>query len=529
MTVSLKMNPKSRISKPKFLKHLTPQPVFGFWIAIASIFLLAAILRFWGINQFNTLVFDEVYYAKYALNYLDGVPLFDAHPPLGKYMIALGILIGSHLPFGTGTPNGFTGILLSPFSYRWLNAFVGSLLPLVVAGLAYQLSHRRSYALIAGLLTATDGLLLVESRYALINLYLVFFGFLGHWLFLRALDSRGKGRSIWLIFAGICLGASVAVKWNGLGFLLGIYLVWFAAWLPTILNLAIDVLDLDYPNFQAKLSKLKWVRVGKNQTPLQNLKRLPFWQMLLYLGIIPLVVYCLVWIPHLQINTDFGFWGVHKAILSFHKGMPSGKDVHPYCSAWYTWPFMLRPMVYLFEKARNTTELVPTYPPLPEGAGKVIYDIHAMGNPGLWWLSISAILLLFLLLAHQVWVWLTDGKIAASRQPGNYSVNGSRWAAPTLWTPFYLVINYAANWLPWMGVTRCTFIYLYMSASVFSFLALAWVVDRWLRSYQKLHRILGVTAIFAILIALVFWLPVYWGLPISQADFNHRMWFRSWI
>ena len=209
--------------------------------------------------------------------------------------------------------------------------------------------------------------------------------------------------------------------------------------------------------------------------------------------------------------------------------MPSGKDVHAYCSAWYTWPFMLRPMVYVFEKARNTTELVPNYPPLPEGAGQVIYDVHAMGNPGLWWLSSSTILLLFLLLAHQLWMWLSDGNVAANPQPVNYPVNGSRWGAPTLWTPFYLVINYAANWLPWVGVTRCTFIYLYMSASVFSFLALAWMVDRWLRSNQKLHRVLGITAIFVILIALVFWLPVYWGLPISQAGFNQRMWFRSWI
>jgi len=47
-----------------------------------------------------------------------------------------------------------------------------------VAGIAYQLSHRRSYAFIAAL-AAADGLFLVESRYALNNVYLVIFGLLG--------------------------------------------------------------------------------------------------------------------------------------------------------------------------------------------------------------------------------------------------------------------------------------------------------------------------------------------------------------
>jgi len=27
-------------------------------------------------------------------------------------------------------------------------------------------------------------------------------------------------------------------------------------------------------------------------------------------------------------------------------------------------------------------------PPLPAAAGKVIYDVHAIGNPALWWLQL---------------------------------------------------------------------------------------------------------------------------------------------
>ncbi|MGA9377509.1 MAG: dolichyl-phosphate-mannose--protein O-mannosyl transferase, partial [Phormidium sp.] len=98
-----------------------------------------------------------------------------------------------------------------------------------------------------------------------------------------------------------------------------------------------------------------------------------------------------------------------------------------------------------------------------------------------------------------------------------------------LWLVAYVVINWAAHFLPWIKVTRCTFIYLYMSASVFGFLGLAWLVDRWLQSYQTRLKITGVTAIFLVLAAFVFWLPIYLGLPLSSQQYQLRIWLNTWI
>ncbi|MGK7873325.1 MAG: dolichyl-phosphate-mannose--protein mannosyltransferase [Xenococcaceae cyanobacterium] len=476
------------------------------FICFLGIFLISLILHFWGIDRFNILVFDEVYYAKYAKNYLTKTPFFDAHPPLGKYLIAIGIWIGSRIPFGQDSLNNLTGSLLSPFSYRWLNALTGSLIPLVVAGLAYQLSHRRSYALIAGLFTAVDGLLLVESRYALINIYLVFFGLLGQWFFLLALDSWGIRQWFWLALAGIGFGASAAVKWNGLGFLLGIYLIWVAAfgigWVQ---------------NRKQRRSQESEVRktqdLKSSLTPLQKLTQLNFLAILLNLAIIPVLIYSLAWIPHLQLKPEIGFWEVHQQIWSSHQRIGSGPDVHSYCSPWYSWPVMWRPIAYFYETARNTEEIVPAYPPLPAGAGKVIYDVHAMGNPALWWLSTAAIFLLLLLLAH------------------DFFRIGMRKSTPTpqTWIGLYLVFNYAANLLPWIKVTRCTFLYHYMGSSVFAGLALAWIVDRWLHSNLDIDRQAGITIILLIVIAFMFWLPIYLGLPLSSEGYRIRMLFPNWI
>lgn len=62
----------------------------------------------------------------------------------------------------------------------------------------------------------------------------------------------------------------------------------------------------------------------------------------------------------------------------------------------------------------------------------------------------------------------------------------------------------------------------YMGASVFAGLALAWVVDHWLH-YRRNFRALGVTAIFLILLAFVFWMPVYLGLPLLPEEYKLRI------
>lgn len=488
-------------------KKLSSQPLPWFKLGMVSIFLVSVALRFWGLSRFNTLVFDEVYYATFARNYLTHTPFFDGHPPLSKYIIAIGIWLGNQMPFGKDTMNDLTGSYLSTFSYRWLNALTGSFIPLVVAAIAYQLNHRRSYAFIAALFIAADGLFLVESRYALNNVYLDIFGLLGQLFFLMALSAKGIRRWSWLALSGVWFGASASIKWNGLWFLLGAYLLWICAWLMKLVR------------------ELRSQHKGVNRQdstpslmPLQNLTQLNLLHILFGLGIIPVLLYIIIWIPHLQLNPEFGLWEVQKQILSYHQRV-GGNNIHPYCSPWYTWLLMIRPVAYFYHTARDTTELVPTFPPLPAGVGKVIYDVHAIGNPILWWLSTAAILLLLLVVVKD----LLSRTGFFKNQP-----------TPSSWIALYLVINWLANLLPWLDVRRCTFLYHYMGSYIFAVLGLAWIVDKWLSSHKPGLRTAGFTIISLILLAFVFWMPIYLGLPLSTNkwsldSYQIRMWFRSWI
>ena len=490
-----------KLSSP-FSIRISAAPFPWFSISLTGIFFASLFLRFWGLGRFNALVFDEVYYAKYANNYLIGTQFEHAHPPLSTYIIAIGMWIGSHLPIGQDMVNGFTGSLHSTWSYRWLNALTGSFIPLVVAAIAYQLNRRRSYALIAALFSAADGLFLVESRYALNNVYLVIFGLLGQLFFLMALNQRKYWRWGFLALSGIFFGACVCIKWNGLWFLLGVYLVWVTAWLIKWRISSIGGQNLD--PVQGKISR----------SPLINLTQLNLIHIIFNYGILPFATYSILWIPQIKMNPNYSdFWELQKYILEFHEKVGSGTNVHPYCSKWYTWPLMIRPVAYFYQTAQTIHEQVPAYPPLPSGVGKVIYDVHAMGNPILYWLSTGAILLLILLFIERLWLGAWGIFLPTTT---NYMI-------------LYLVMNWLANLLPWVTVTRCVFLYHYMGSSVFSGLGLAWIIDRWLHGEQRQQQIWAIIAIALILIAFAWWLPIYLGLPLSPQGHKLRMWFDSWI
>ncbi len=458
-------------------------PWLAFW-GIAIIFTISASLRFWELGRFNELVFDEVYYAKFANNYLTNTKFFNSHPPLSQYLIAIGIWIGDRLPIGQDTTNILTGSLHSTFSYRWMNALFGSLISLLIAGLAYQLTRRISYAFLAALLISLDGLFLIDSRYALNNIFLIFFGLLGQLLVLMAINRTIGYSRLSIAGAGISFGASIACKWNGFSFLVGIYI--FIAIAKVWRVVKSSRLDSIHTNsLLDRLAKIPVVHIG------------------LSLIILPIITYSLLWIPHLIQNPSPNFIDVQLAILNYHKEVGNNTGIHPYCANWYTWPLLMRPLAYYFK------EYKPGY----------YYDVHAMGNPVLWWLAFAAILGCGWLMIKNVWLIInkstTERDILVPIQSININYIG---------VPIFIVVNYAANLLPWARVTRCLFIYHYMGAVLFAIMGLAWFVDLWWRSSSKLCQVAGLSTIFSVAASFVFWLPVYLGLSIEKSALFYRLW-----
>lgn len=478
------------------------------WLGLLGLLAIALGLHLWGLGWFNSLVFDEVYYVPFALKYLKLEPLFDAHPPLGKYLIALGIALGQSPANGLGWPTTpVEGQLLSPLSYRWLNALAGTTLPLITALLAFHLSpayslgRRLGFSLLAGGLMVVEGLTLVESRLALINIYWVWLGLWGQLCWVRAV---GPASVRWRVAAGMALGAAVSVKWNGAGFWLGIVLL--------------EVL-------------WRW------RLPPKHVKPSLAWKpLVIYLGLIPLAVYTLLWLPHLWIN-QVSLIDIHRQLWMAHQTIGDVPDPHPYCSAWYTWPLMLRPVSYFYQRVIGPPPEAILAPELP--GGPATYTVQGMGNPILWWLAMAAVLSLGLGQLSRWWgrpggplgfaLNRYYGKPVAPALP--LGQNRARLTGPLPPSPVvsFVLVNYAANWLPWLVVGRCTFLYHALGLVVFGSLALAWLLSRWLLDPRWHYRAMAMAMVLATLWGFWFWLPIWIGLPLSPDALQQRWWLKTWI
>jgi len=505
------------------MKHLARKLIQPRWLCLFAIFGLGLVLHFWGLSRFNGLVFDEVFFPKYAQNYLDGSPFFDAHPPLGKYLIALGMRISEAFGAMGADINIKTGAWHPAWAYRWVDAVAGSVLPLVFAGIAWQLSRRWKLVLITALLTSLAGLFLVESRYGLINIFLVLFGLLGHYFYLSALAATHR-RTHWMLMActGICFGLCVSVKWSGMAFLAVPWGIWIIARLQQVW------LACTATNRSA-------LRQSEGESPLQRAGQVSLPLMLGTLIAIPLLVYVVQYQPHLRINHK-SFIDMQKEMYNYHQSVKDGPSEHPYCSRWSTWPTMQRPISYLFT-TRTPNDPEPTLPPPetnPAAPPLPTHVIHAMGNPALWWLAIPATLLMCgtaLAGAFRASIGLAVEKtrrrgriFAQARKPTRMRKALSDHA----WTAIYIVAGYTVCLVPWIGITRCSFIYHYMPSVSFAFLACAFAIDR-MTSRRDGWRYVGIACVLLIVAAFIYWLPLYLGLPISMEDWHSRMWFASWV
>lgn len=434
-----------------------------YWVILGLLTFVAAVIRFWTLSRFDSMVFDEVYFSQYAYNYLTDVTFFDAHPPLSKYIIGTGIWLYNLMPFTeTYELTQVELAELSPTARRWVNAVTGTLLVPIAARTVYALWPNRLASLVMAFLVCFEGLLIVESRYGLNNIYIATFGMSALYFLGKVTTAESHKKLYFLAACSAMLGLTYSIKWNGLGFSA---VVWGACVLSYILYLRSKYLGLD---LTAKpLAVFKAI-----------VKINPF--LLIPILLVPgFVLYCLLWIPHISMIPDYGFAEVHHQIFAYHGRVEA--DAHPYCSSWYGWPVMARPMSYLFEK-----EVV-------DGV-KMFTDVHLMGNPAIIWLGAASVLLMLPVWDYHLQRALRKGVIHSELMFMSICIGG-----------------YAANFLPWAFVSRCLFYYHYIPASLFSLLALAWVITHLLSGRPLLDlckgwisRGLGIFIVSLILAAFIY-------------------------
>lgn len=197
------------------------------WLGPVAVLAVALIFRFWALGRPDTLVFDEVYYVRDAISQLaHGYPTVwpdrepslaggratefsesaanAVHPPLGKWLIGLGILI-----FGADTGWG----------WRSAVALAGVLTVALTMRLAWSMSRSLVTTCLAGLLLAIDGVHVTLSRVGLLDGLLtcaIVAGALCIWHDHLRDRTRSWWMRPWLVGGAACFGAASAIKWSGI-------------------------------------------------------------------------------------------------------------------------------------------------------------------------------------------------------------------------------------------------------------------------------------------------------------------------
>lgn len=494
------------------------------WLGPLAVTLLAGVLRFTNLSRPNALVFDEFHYVPQAWTLLefgyeaawqDDVdvkevfptgeitgyttdPAYVIHPPVGKWMIALGIRL-----FGT-----------TPFGWRFAAALVGTLTVLILARSARRLFSSTALGTLAGLLLAIDGVHLVLSRSALLDVFLTFFVVAAFACLLADRDASRRrlaaraaaafaatgtlsawgpsARWRWLrLAAGVLLGLACATKWSGVYFLAAFGLL-TVAW------------DL---TARHRLGVRRWAAAGVLRDGVPA-----------FLAMVPVaaLTYLAGWWSwfatsggyHRQWavqNPDDGVQWLPPALRSwvdFHRMMfESANNItseHSYQSSPFTWLLQIRPTVFYSDRIEPGQDAC--------GADSCIAVITSLGNPVLWWSATLAI---------GVAVYL----LASARD----------------WRAGAALVGIAAGWLPWLPYTERT---------VFTFYTV--VIAPWmvLTLVYGLHAVLDGTAddprrrrvarwaVAALVVLMVvvsaFFYPVWTAVPMSDESFHGRIWNPSW-
>jgi len=437
---------------------------------ILAILLVGSILRFLNLGLIPGPIFDEVFYPVFALNYLSGETFFSVHPPLGSYILTLGIYLHDILPW-TETINFFLAEVqdIDPLSYRWTGAVSGTALIYVGYKLALELFEHKRFALLVAFFFMLDGSLLVDSRLGLINVFFSLFGFIAVLFFLKGNKSKNIGH---FLISGLMLGAAFSVKWNGLGF-------WLTLLSFSFLFLVFYKLDLSFRSEYERRSSMKS----------------------LCLFIFPFFIYLIFWVPEL-IHNENSLIDKHAQMISYHFDASDSK-AHPYSSPWYTWPLMIRPIGYFFDAQTLTG---------PGGDVEIFTSIHLFPNPALSLFAFIAVIIL-------TFKWIES--LAKSI--------GAKKVSEDTYVISLILIGFYANFLPWAVASRSTFIYHYQPSACFSFMALAFLLYKLTTKKKSENMAVYYMTLILILISAVYWLPLQLGLEITSDGFYSRMWFDTWI
>ena len=506
-------------------------PLVG-WTGALCLAALAFFLRRWHLGTPHAFSFDETYYAKdawsllnhgYVRGYVEDAdktilngnltglfedgPSMIVHPEVGKWLIAAGIKV----------------VGMDPTGWRTASAVVGALMVLLMCRFARRVTGSTVLGLVAGLLLSLDGLHLVLSRLALLDIFLAFFTLCGvhcvvadrQWLRDRlAAGARRTWWRPWLVLGGVGFGLACGTKWSA-AYALAVFGV--LAWL-----------------WSAGARRA----FGQRRPLLRSvvLDGVPAFVALVGVALATYVASWTGWLVHADAYeaafsdtqyTSYGggepwptasetdahglgevtqslrsLWSYHQDVYTFHSHFLND-STHVYASRPSTWLAMGRPV-----GVDAQTDIQPGSQGCEAPSGSsCIRQVLLLGNPVIWWGGCLAAVASLLL-----WVGARD------------------------WRHGVAVAGIASTWLPWFAYDDRPIFYFY-AITTLPFLVLSIVLAMGhligTSDVPTPRRTFGVVVagsftVLALISFAWFW-PIWTDVLLTKSEWDARIWFQRWI
>ncbi|MCD1261140.1 glycosyltransferase family 39 protein [Paenibacillus athensensis] len=431
-------------------------------------------------SYLNSMYFDEIYHGRTAYEHLHHMePYENTHPPLGKVLMSFGVALFGMTPFGWRIAGTLFGVAMLPIMYLFGKKLFG----------------RTEYAFISSFLMAVDFMHFTQSRIATIDVYGVFFiimmyYFMYKFYVLFVSGGAWKQTLLNLSLAGLFFGIGAASKWID---------IYAGAGLAAILLLTLIERYRQYqaanrPFQKQPKHKTKEREERESAEALERAYALKFpRQFLIVIGVclvmfvaVPAVIYVLSYIPFMMVpGPGHGLPEVvsyQKFMFNYHSHLVA---THPFASTWWQWPIMSKPMWYYGGAPADPSH---------------ISSIVALGNPAVWWVGTIAVFI--------------AAALTFRRKDRMMLV---------------VLIGLAAEYLPWVGVPRLTFIYHFFASVPFLIFCITYVIkigiEQGAFTKKAVYTYLGA----ALLLFLMFY-PVLSGMEVSRSYASHFLrWFSGWI
>ena len=378
----------------------------------------------------------------------------------------------THPPLGKLIIASGTAVFgFSPFGWRIMGVIAAMLMIPLMYVLGKKLLGTWIGGFAAAFLLTFDFMHFTMGRMGTADTYVVFFSLASQLFFLIYLKDVLKNgwkvsvQPLFVAFLFFALG--FAVKW--------VVLYGFAAQIAILLALRLK-----------EVVKVKGGWLDKLNTFSD-----PPYARVLGFTLIAVLVYFLTYIPDMiagrslieVINLQGSMYGYPSTLTA----------THPFSSPWWSWPFMVKPL-WLFSST------------LP---GDFKSTIVLLGNPLVWWVGFTCVIGISVFAVFKI-------VKAGGKKLG--SVGLPVWFIP---------VFFFFQWVPYILISRVTFIYHFYVNVPFLCLATAYFISKyWSSKWMKIAAVAyfaGTLAMFGLFYTVIS------GTPASETWIDSLKWFESWV